>query len=254
MTREEMIEQLENTILLIKQNGRDWWDDRDIPILEEAIKAMKTESCDSCISREEVANEFANWFGYNYQNQFFYKRLKDMKPIQPEQKIERWIPVVGEPRNGVKVIFGYKCSRCNRFKTRDNFCSNCGAKMKTDEEMTVDEVIKQFSDNAEHEQSHESIQRHSEFRQLAELLAELKKLKEREWIPVIVKLPKEEEKSYWVCLDTGYQCECRWTNSMHGVGANEWDEWGWHIMDKPQYSRVVAWKPLPESYHPKEGE
>lgn len=43
MTKEEMIEQLENTILLIKQNGKDWWDERDIPILEEAIKAMKTE-------------------------------------------------------------------------------------------------------------------------------------------------------------------------------------------------------------------
>lgn len=43
MTREEMIEQLENTILLIKQNGKDWWDDRDIPVLEEAIKAMKAE-------------------------------------------------------------------------------------------------------------------------------------------------------------------------------------------------------------------
>ena len=41
MTLEEMIEQLENTILLIKQNGKDWLDERDIPILEEAIKAIK---------------------------------------------------------------------------------------------------------------------------------------------------------------------------------------------------------------------
>jgi len=43
MTHEEMIEQLENTILLIKQNGKDWWDERDIPVLEESIKAMQTE-------------------------------------------------------------------------------------------------------------------------------------------------------------------------------------------------------------------
>ena len=34
MTHEEMIEQLENTILLIEQNGEEWLDERDIPILE----------------------------------------------------------------------------------------------------------------------------------------------------------------------------------------------------------------------------
>ena len=38
-----MIEQLENTILLIRQNGKDWLDERDIPILEEAIQVLKLE-------------------------------------------------------------------------------------------------------------------------------------------------------------------------------------------------------------------
>lgn len=40
MTREEIIEQLENTIGLIKQDGKDWLDDRDIPMLEECVKAL----------------------------------------------------------------------------------------------------------------------------------------------------------------------------------------------------------------------
>lgn len=40
MTNEEIIEQLENTIGLIKQNGKDWLDDRDIPILEACIKSL----------------------------------------------------------------------------------------------------------------------------------------------------------------------------------------------------------------------
>lgn len=35
---------------------------------------------------------------------------------------------------------------------------------------------------------------------------------------------------------------------MYGLGANEWSKWGWHVMDKPQYSEVVAWMPLPEPY------
>ena len=31
---------------------------------------------------------------------------------------------------------------------------------------------------------------------------------------------------------------------MYGLGSNEWSKWGWHIMDKPQYAKVVAWMPL----------
>ena len=71
---------------------------------------------------------------------------------------------------------------------------------------------------------------------------------EPQWIPVTERLPNKEEKSYWVCLDGGGQCQCRWTNDMYGLGANEWSKWGWHVMDKPQYSVVVAWRELPESY------
>ena len=40
MTIGEIIEQLENAIELIKQDGKDWLDDRDIPILEACIKSL----------------------------------------------------------------------------------------------------------------------------------------------------------------------------------------------------------------------
>ena len=40
MTTGEIIEQLENAIDLIKQDGKDWLDDRDIPILEACIKSL----------------------------------------------------------------------------------------------------------------------------------------------------------------------------------------------------------------------
>ena len=71
------------------------------------------------------------------------------------------------------------------------------------------------------------------------------------WIPVTERLPKAERKSYWVCTDTGYQCECRWTNDRFGI--IESDEWGWKIFDIPQYQKVVAWMPLPDPYEqPKE--
>ena len=40
MTKEEIMEQIENAIELIKQDGKDWLDDRDIPILEACIKSL----------------------------------------------------------------------------------------------------------------------------------------------------------------------------------------------------------------------
>lgn len=65
------------------------------------------------------------------------------------------------------------------------------------------------------------------------------------WIPVSERLPKEEKKTYWVCTDTEYQCECRWTNNRFGIGEGEW---GWSIFDTPQYSKPIAWMPLPPTY------
>lgn len=69
---------------------------------------------------------------------------------------------------------------------------------------------------------------------------------EQQWTPCSEKLPKEEKRHYWVCTDTGYQCQCRWTNDVYGLGAS--DRWEWKIFDIPQYQKVVAWMPLPEPY------
>lgn len=72
------------------------------------------------------------------------------------------------------------------------------------------------------------------------------------WIPVSEKLPEEEKRLYWVCTDTGYQCQCRWTNDVYGLGAS--DRWGWKILDIPQYQKVIAWMPLPAPFEPQESE
>lgn len=70
---------------------------------------------------------------------------------------------------------------------------------------------------------------------------------EPHWIPVSERLPDAEKKIYWVCTDSGYQCQCRWTNINH-FWTNLTTDWHWHIMDVPQYSKVVAWMPLPPPY------
>lgn len=55
MTTEDAIEQFQNAVDLIKQNGKDWLDERDIPMLEMAICAFKNKQTDGdLISRKEV--------------------------------------------------------------------------------------------------------------------------------------------------------------------------------------------------------
>lgn len=112
--------------------------------------------------------------------------------------------------------------------------------------MTIDEAIQRYADNAEYERTHGNLQGFLEFKQLAKWLKELKQLREQtKWIPCSERLPKKEKKTYWVCTDTEYQYECRWTNNRFGLGEGEW---GWSIFDTPQYSKPIAWMPLPEPY------
>ena len=70
---------------------------------------------------------------------------------------------------------------------------------------------------------------------------------ESHWIPCSERLPEEERREYWICTDTGYQCECRWTNVNH-FWTNLTTSWHWHITDIPQYTKVVAWRELPEPW------
>lgn len=91
-------------------------------------------------------------------------------------------------------------------------------------------------------------QRRGEAKEILNSIQQLPSIQtEPRWIPVEIKPPKEK-KAYWVCTDTGYQCECRWTNNRFGMIAS--DEWGWSIFDTPQYTKVVAWceLQLPEPY------
>jgi len=64
MTNKEMIIELQHTIDLIKQDGQDWLDERDIPILEAAISALQaqelseTQKALDTISRQAAIDAF----------------------------------------------------------------------------------------------------------------------------------------------------------------------------------------------------
>lgn len=74
---------------------------------------------------------------------------------------------------------------------------------------------------------------------------------EAHWIPVTERLPNPAEETYWVCTDTGYQYQCRWTNA-NPFWTNLTTEWHWNFFDIPQYSKVVAWRMLPKPYEEKD--
>lgn len=95
---------------------------------------------------------------------------------------------------------------------------------------------------------------HQELWHYEQALSEIKEMLEVEseqkterWIPVSEKVPIKKFNRYWICTNNGYQCQCRWTDDRYGIGVGGL-EWGWHIMDVPQYSYVVAWRELPEPY------
>lgn len=82
---------------------------------------------------------------------------------------------------------------------------------------------------------------------MVRIINEMPTIEPQKWIPVSERLPKEEKKTYWVCTDEGYQCECRWTN-VNMIWTHLTNDWHWNILDIPQYSKVTAWMPLPEPY------
>ena len=140
MSQEEMIEQLENTILLIEQNGKDWWDERDIPILKEAIKAMKTEPCEDAVDRQKLIDLATSW-DKHFSDSDRCVSLADIKalpPVQPEQKMGKWILHKSFDNGHKNCNECIECSQCHTWFGHDcyaktPYCPNCGAKMEEGE-------------------------------------------------------------------------------------------------------------------------
>ena len=57
MTRQEAIQELQNCKGLIQQDGQDYLDDRDIPILDMAIESLSAEA----VQGEWISNHDGSW-------------------------------------------------------------------------------------------------------------------------------------------------------------------------------------------------
>lgn len=67
MKRTEAIEQLQNCIDLIKQDGQDYLDDRDIPLLNMAIEALE---------EQEISNELQE-YAYECGDEHFFHECQN---------------------------------------------------------------------------------------------------------------------------------------------------------------------------------
>ena len=68
------------------------------------------------------------------------------------------------------------------------------------------------------------------------------------WYSVEEKLPPEEKEDYMITTDCGSIAIVTWTNSSFITNTTT----AWHWVGYPQYSKVIAWRPLPEVYIPVE--
>lgn len=72
------------------------------------------------------------------------------------------------------------------------------------------------------------------------------------WIPVSE--PPKELGTYLIQTDgEPYMCQCRWTD-VNPFWTDYKTKPHWNIFGLPQYSKVVAWMPLPAPYEPQESE
>lgn len=74
------------------------------------------------------------------------------------------------------------------------------------------------------------------------------------WHPVsetpphpVSEVPPLKEQTYLVQLDCGSFCQCRWTDTSPFYSYKKTD-WHWNFFDIPQYTKIVAWRELPEPY------
>jgi hypothetical protein len=101
------------------------------------------EPCDDAISRTQALSDYADWYGYGYIENTFYKLLKNMPPVQPKPKVGYWIDTNDYHyyNDGDIETTELRCSCCNEVVEWDiesphkpYYCENCGTRMVESQE------------------------------------------------------------------------------------------------------------------------
>lgn len=104
-------------------------------VLDEAIKVLKQEPCEDCISRQAVNEGFKKYANSSFAYGCMWDYINKLPSVAPKEKTGHWVNAkVGKlfPSND------YKCSECGNILDFDgvncgrgdaNYCPNCGARM-----------------------------------------------------------------------------------------------------------------------------
>ena len=153
MTREEAIEQLQNCKELILQDGKDWLDERDIPLIDMAISALSAEqvtgklksveiSTDKCdestmsqpngkldlISRAEAKAEIRKRFPNLIDRIEINTVLNELPSVSADRPGGEWVDWLGKGNEWECSVC--KCSIESHGSIAYRYCPMCGAKMK----------------------------------------------------------------------------------------------------------------------------
>jgi hypothetical protein len=141
MTNEEVREVLQEQI---DKYGQEY-DDRGIEALKTAIKMLKQQPCEDCISRakalEMLGDVPENWTDTEKEIQevndyrWFKSILEKLPSVTPQQRVGRWILEEVKDEDGRPYDIKYFCSECQaeRPPIWDDYCGACGAKMEVEE-------------------------------------------------------------------------------------------------------------------------
>lgn len=95
-----------------------------------AVEALrKQQTCDDCISRQEVINAIANtcfWLSGDDWNELM-ECINSLPYVTQKQKTGHWVKIGPYPMQQHE----YKCSECyhETDDNTENYCSECGARM-----------------------------------------------------------------------------------------------------------------------------
>lgn len=129
MTREEMLkwlERIEKDIYVCSLEST-FADDAKSCAIHKAIKALSAEPCRDYISRQAVLNEMER--RHQEGDTITKGFIKSLPPVNPTRPKGEWL--------FTEIINDYyvtgQCSRCTQRNRIDNFCPNCGADMRGEE-------------------------------------------------------------------------------------------------------------------------